>query len=115
MTCYHGEIAYQYRVGNAAYRGTALDLGRSHWAARDSWQRVLDEYPVGKAMRVYYEPQHPANAVLKPGLVGETEVLYRMDLGMIWFFGCSFLAALLWYRDPEPSVAELHASPRKSL
>jgi hypothetical protein len=115
IPCYHGEFAYRYRVGSTELTGAALELGRTHWAARESWQKILDTYPVGKAVSVYYEPRNPANAVLEPGLFGESELLYGMVRGMIWFFGLSFAAAFLWYRDPEPSVAELHASPRKKL
>jgi hypothetical protein len=113
--CYRGQIDYQYRVADANYHGSALSLARTHWAVRDSWQRVLDRYPVGRDVRVYYEPRHPANAVLEPGLVGDTYLLYKMVLGMIWFFGFGFLAVLLWYRDPQPSVAELQWNSRKSL
>jgi len=115
MPCYHGEIEYRYRVEGADRRGTRLDLSRSHWAARESWQRVLDQYPPGKAVTVYYETANPANSVLAPGLVGEMEELYRMDLGMICFFGFCLAAAFLWYRDPDPSIAELHLNPRKNL
>jgi hypothetical protein len=115
MPCYHGEFAYRYRGGNTDLTGTALELGRTHWAARESWQKVLDAYPVGKAVSVYYEPRSPANSVLEPGLFGEAEMLYEMVLGMIWFFGFSFVGAFLWYRDPDPSIAELHVNPRKKL
>ena len=115
VPCYHGEIAYGYRVGGSDYHGTRLDLGRSHWAAQDSWQRILDQYPRDKAVSVYYEPGNPADSVLEPGLIGEMDVLYKMDLGMIWLFGFCFIAALLWYHDPPPSISELHADARKHL
>jgi hypothetical protein len=115
MPCYHGEIVYHYRVGNIEYSGTAFELGRTHWAAREAWQKDLDRYPIGKVVSVYYEPRNPPNAVLEPGLFGETEIVYKMDVGMIWFFGLCFVAALLWYHDPEVSVAELSASSRKKL
>lgn len=115
IPCFHGEIGYRYCVGNREYTGNAFDLGRSHWAAREAWQRQLDRYPVGKSVSVYYEPGDPAQAVLEPGLVGETQLLYKMVSGMIWFFGLSFAAAFAWYRDPEVSVARLSVSPHEKL
>ena len=115
VPCYRGQIEYRYRVGDVPYHCAALHLGRSRPAARDSWQRVLDQYPAGKEVRVYYEPQHPDNAILEPGLVGESILLYKMVVAMIWFFSVCFVAALLWYRDPQPSVKELQTNPRKSL
>ena len=115
IPCYHGEIAYQYRVGNTQYTGTAFELGRTHWAARDAWQKEIDKYRIGKAVNVYYEPRNPAKAVLEPGLIGETEIVYKMDVGMIWFFGCCFVATLLWYHAPEISAANLASNPHKKL
>jgi Protein of unknown function (DUF3592) len=115
VPCYQGRIAYRYRVGNTEYTAMAFDLGRSHWATQEGWQTVLDRYPIGKAVSVYYEPGNPARAVLEPGLVGETLILYKMVVGMIWFFGLSLAAAFAWYHDPEVSVARLAANPREKL
>jgi hypothetical protein len=115
VPCYQGRIAYRYRVENTEYTGTAFDLGRSHWAAQESWQKVLDRYPIGKAVSVYYEPGNPTRAVLEPGLVGETLILYKMVSGMTCFFGLSLAAALAWYHDPEVSVARLAANSREKL
>ena len=95
MTCYSGEIEYRYRVGDSSYRGTALSLGRTHWAARDAWQRVLNNYPVGKPVAVYYELGHPGAGILEPGLHGEMAVLYKLDLFFIALSGFGFLVALL--------------------
>ncbi len=115
VPCSLGEIGYRYRVGNTEYTGTAFNLSRRHGAAQEAWQKVLDRYPIGKAVSVYYDPNSPTNAVLEPGLVGETAILYKMVVGMIWFFGISFAAALAWYRDPEVSVARLAVNPHEKL
>jgi len=77
---YRGEVEYRYRVGKTEYHGNAFSLGPAHAAAEEVWQRVLDEYPVGKTVKVYYDPGHPATAILEPGLHGEMEFLYKMDL-----------------------------------
>lgn len=113
--CISGEIGYRYKVGSTEYLGTAFNLNRRHDATQEAWQKVIDRYPIGKAVNVYYEAGNPANAVLEPGLIGETELLYKMVVGMIWFFGLSFAAALAWYRDPEVSVARLSVSPHEKL
>jgi len=101
--CYHGEIAYRYRLGSTDYQGTVLSLGRTHWAAKDAWQPVLDQYPVGKVVNVYYEPGHPSGGVLEPGLHGEMELLYKLNLIYIVGSGAAFLICLLWYYDREES------------
>ena len=104
MPCYHGEIAYRYRLGTTDYQGTQLDMGRSHWAAREAWQRDLDQYPVGKSVIVYYDPAHPATAVLERGLHGEMELLYKMELLFIGGFSLLFVVVLLRYSDDEDVV-----------
>jgi len=101
MPCYHGEVAYSYRVGSTDYQSTSIDLGRSPWAAKDGWQRVLDHYPVGKTVRVYYEPARPAHAVLNSGLVGEMEGGYKLNLFLIGGSAFAFLICLLLYDDGE--------------
>jgi hypothetical protein len=101
MPCYHGEIEYRYRVGNTDYQSTALSLGHDHWATKEAWQPVLDQYPVGKAVKVYYDPGHPATAILEPGLHGEMELLYKLNLFLIGFFSFAFVVMLLTYHDPE--------------
>ena len=101
MKCYHGEISYRYRVGNTDYQGSDLSLGHTHWAAAEAWQRVLDEYPVGKPVEVYYQPGHPVPGILEPGLHGEMELLYKMDLFFIGAFSLGFIVVLLGYRDGE--------------
>ncbi len=111
MPCYHGEITYRYRVAGADYQGNALGLGRTHWAARESWQSVLDQYPVGKPVAVYYERGHPAEGILEPGLHGEMEDLYHLDLILIWGSVGAFIICFLWYRDPENSNSPVPDKP----
>lgn len=101
MKGYWGEIEFRYRVRNKDYQSSALSLGHDHLAAKQSWQPILDEYPVGKAVKVYYDPRQPAVGILEPGLHGEMEQLYKMDLFFMGAFSAGFVAVLLWYRDPE--------------
>ena len=101
MKCYHGEIEYRYRVGNTEYQSSAFSLGHDHWATEQAWQPILDQYPVGKTVKVYYDPRQPAVGILEPGRHGELELLYEMDLLFIGASSAGFVLVLLWYRDPE--------------
>jgi hypothetical protein len=92
MKGYYGNIQYKYHVGNIDYEGSQRSFNRVHLAVEDAWQRVIDAYPVGKAVDVYYDPKNPGFAVLEPGLLGEMDLLYRM---VIFFIGCSALGFLI--------------------
>jgi hypothetical protein len=101
MKGYWGQIEFRYRVGNKEYQSSSLSLGREHLAAREAWQPVLDEYSVGKSVKVYYDPRQPAVGILEPGLHGEMEQLYKMVLFFIGACSVGFVVVLLWYHDPE--------------
>ena len=97
---YLGDIQYRYRVGATDYVGSRMSFARNHVAAAEAWQNALAAYPVGKTVPVYYDPQNPASAVLEPGLVGELNLLYKMDLFFIAAFGGGLLVALYKFREP---------------
>jgi len=94
MKGYYGDVQYDYQVDGRTYRGTRLSFNRVHLAVEDAWQREIDQYPVGKTVAVYYDPQHPNIAVLEPGLLGEMKSLFRMVLGLIAFCCAAFVILL---------------------
>jgi hypothetical protein len=100
MKGYYGVIQYRYRIGSADYTGTRLSFNRLHLSVKDAWQRVLDTYPVGKTVKVYYNPEQPTFAVLEPGLTRELDLTYKMDIFFIAGFALTFLIALHKSREP---------------
>ena len=100
MKGYRGVVHYRYQVGSAEYSGSRLSFGRDHLAVRDAWQKVLDTYPAGKTVDVYYDPKDPSFAILEPGLLGEMALLYKMDLFFIATFAAALLIALYKFREP---------------
>ena len=63
-------------------------------AAYDAWQPIVDKYPVGKNVAVYFDPKEPSSAVLEPGLFDEMLILFRMCIVLLAFFGGLFLFVL---------------------
>jgi hypothetical protein len=61
-------IAYAYEVGGTAYGGKRVSFGDGIALVMDrSRQARLAAYPVGRSVRVAYNPTAPAEAVLEPG------------------------------------------------
>jgi hypothetical protein len=100
MKGYRGVVRYRYQVGSAEYSGYRLSFNRGHLAIEGAWQKVIDAYPVGKTVEVFYDPKDPSFAILEPGLIGEMALLYKMDLFFIAAFATALLIVLYKFREP---------------
>jgi hypothetical protein len=56
-------VEYEYRVGKKKYRGRRIDLGEK--TSGYELEAILDRYPVGATVTVYYDPADPHTAVLE--------------------------------------------------
>lgn len=72
---YQARVSYRYSVGKRRYISTALNFDGGGYFSRSEAQRVVDRYPVGKQITVYYNPGDPTVAVLEPGGGGDSFTL----------------------------------------
>ena len=90
-TTYSADIEYEYAVNGDAYLGEIVWFGDGYSSsARHSHQDIVDRYPVGAQVNVYYKPDDPFIAVLEPGAVASSYagfilscVLMVIGLGML--------------------------------
>lgn len=71
------DVGYTYAVAGQRYTGTrysSTEIGTNTRA----WHKVRDEFPVGAQVRVAYNPDDPAESMLRPGFTG-------FHLTMVWF------------------------------
>jgi hypothetical protein len=85
---YSAAVRYSYEVDGAQYVGDrVLFYYRSrfegHTYDRSLVDPVLRRYPVGRQVRVHYEPGAPKNSVLEPGLVGAELAAGAVALGFV--------------------------------
>jgi hypothetical protein len=65
-TVYSPYIVYEYEVMGQRYRGERVHMGYELGSGIQSWAAErLANYPLGKRIEVYYDPNDPANAVLE--------------------------------------------------
>lgn len=84
-------IRYRYRVEGTDYEGTQVTAGHFRTEGTDrEWAR---RYPKGKAVRVYYNPTHPSEAVLEPQLLASG---HRRTPGLFSLFGLGFCVLGWW-------------------
>ena len=72
---YSASITYDYQVAGVHYPGTRLAFGEMS-SSSGYPQGILDRFPVGKKVRVYYSPDVPQLAVLETGIHGGTWVCF---------------------------------------
>ena len=64
---YQVDLRYAYRVAQRDFVGINPNFGWGGIYGRSELaESAADQYRVGQAVTVYYDPQHPANSVLEP-------------------------------------------------
>ena len=71
---YGVKISYQYKVANISYSSERVSFGELETAEQSHAQAILDRYPIGKQVMVFYSTANPASAVLETGIHGQTWV-----------------------------------------
>ncbi len=89
---YLPKIEYAYAVNGKRYTANRIDFGGEGAAlpSREEADVVTHKYPVGARVQVYYNPSHPATAVMEPAQV--RNVLPTMLIGVAFFGGGIFLS-----------------------
>jgi len=62
---YHPEIHYQYQIMGTEYQGNKIAFGPKVSGNRSRAEKMIEKYPTGANVTVYYRPDKPANAVLE--------------------------------------------------
>ncbi|UMB52697.1 DUF3592 domain-containing protein [Lutibacter sp. A64] len=66
---YTAAINYEFLVNNKSYIGDRISLSSNNTSTSNigKVKKTLQTYPVNSKVTVYYDPELPNNAVLKPG------------------------------------------------
>jgi len=64
---FEAEIQAVYEVDGIVYASRRVSLASGRMRSADDAQRVLDRYPAGGSVPVYYNPSNPRESLLEPG------------------------------------------------
>ncbi|MBI9049701.1 MAG: DUF3592 domain-containing protein [Anaerolineaceae bacterium] len=67
VTSVQPRVIYEYSVGATIYQGEQIKAGGKFWSAvtsRDAYN-IVDRYPEGMTVTVYYDPENPAESALE--------------------------------------------------
>ena len=89
---YGASIAYDYNFNDIPLTGSNVHFGQYSSGDPSYGRSIVQKYPVGMQVRVYYDPDDPSTSVLEPGagwssfMVGGIGALFAL----IWFIGGFF-------------------------
>jgi hypothetical protein len=66
ITQYSPEISYEYSVNGTPYSRRGTTFGREVLRSKEAALACVAEYPPGKVVAVYYDPNNPEVAALEP-------------------------------------------------
>jgi hypothetical protein len=87
-------VKYDYTVNGRRYVGHQVSWGPRGGTMEPTYQELAEKYPPGQVVTVYYDPRHPATAVLEPRNLRNVvaSAVFTLAFG---FFGAAFLTAVL--------------------
>ena len=89
---YYPKVIYQYSVQGTSYSGDRIEYGTLGKDNPAHAERIVENYPKGKYVRVYYMPGQVTESILVPGITLST--WFRMGFGFAFFsFGMLVLYA----------------------
>lgn len=86
-TTYHADVEFAYVVDDRRYESDTVSFGQYGSSNRRHAAEIVDRYPVGTQVSVYYDPAVPDTAVLEPGVTWSS--YFVLGLGLI--FVCTSL------------------------
>jgi hypothetical protein len=105
-------IVYHYQIGAISYTNSRVVFAsfRPHlgYGSQAEAQAIVDRYPAGKSVTVFYEPSSPADAVLEPGI--QNSVL-RSDAVAAVLIACALLLPLLRKRRSNNALESAAIAP----
>ena len=89
------DIGYEYEVAGRAFTGTRVWIGDEYSSSPgNEFRAAVERHPVGRRVRVHYDPADPARSVLEPGTSWSGSALYIAGLGVLGL-GALMLASVL--------------------
>lgn len=105
-TIYEAQVRYDYKVGGHSFIGSRITTADSGSSSESRAKKISKRYAPGSACTVYYNPDKPAQSVLKAGITFGT--LMIPGIGIL--FAVLGIAVPIMGRKP-PSAASRQYEP----
>jgi hypothetical protein len=88
---YHAEVMYNFTVNAATFSGNNVAFGDYDSSNPSHARDIVNRYPKGKTVSVYYDKQKPQVCVLEPGV--KVQAWFLPGFGLV-FFAAGIIAAV---------------------
>jgi hypothetical protein len=90
-TSYTAKITYRYEVSGKSYSNSTIGFGKSQYSSskKSKTEKYLGQYPQGKQVAVYFDPQNPGKAVLEAGF---TAGAFLINAAGVFFVAIGFVS-----------------------
>lgn len=89
---YSPEIDYQYQVDGQSLTNNQIKFGENSYNSRRTAEEIAANYPVGRQVIVYYDPEQPDKAVLEPGVSSGSYIV--LSIGVVFILVALLVAPL---------------------
>jgi hypothetical protein len=90
---YHAEINYEYAVNDVLFNGKKVAYGDYGSGNPGHATEIVNKYPVGKYVNIYYMPEKPDECLLEPGI--QLQSFFIPVFGLIFsLVGCVMAVGL---------------------
>jgi len=109
---YDARLDYSYTVNGKKYNSTKLNTGGTYsGSSMSKAKEIVGEYPKGKTVDVFYDPEVPESAALIPGIPVKDIAVGAFSL-LFFFIG---LFVLLGIIKPQRSTTQHNAHGRTNI
>jgi len=93
-TTYSADIKFMYVVNDRWLTGDVVNFGEYGSSNMRHADEIVNRYPIGKIVSVYYNPEQPETAVLEPGLTWSSYFILFMGIIFLIVPGIIFASIL---------------------
>lgn len=80
---HHANVQYDFIINGITYSGDDVAYGDFGSSDSSHARKIVNRYPVGKEVKIYYLPEDPYECVLEPGT--KLQAWFLPGFGMIFF------------------------------
>ena len=77
---YQPVLVYAYTVADQTFGGSRIKFGENSYGSERPARAIVDRYPAGTRVAVYYDPADPERSVLEPGVSGGSYLVLGIGL-----------------------------------
>lgn len=85
ITVFSAKVSYEYQVAGNTFEGSTQKLAEREKDGAKTHKAMLELYPIGNQLMVYYNPNNPSESVTKKGFTALHWIIAGLLLlGLIW-------------------------------